>query len=253
MSPANHLKTSLFYSLSTHTALLLGIGFYLIAMPPRFKGGAGLMGAGRTKLTLLVQTSAPTAKNEITKPKLEKLLTQLKSDIVIPVKNEDQTKPKLAKSLPHELKSKNLKVIPQKVEDTIKPTQAQATRKESGNDPDAEASVLGQGGTGQFAVEVMGSGDDSNALGEHLQNIVRATQRELESPGSLMETKTTLIEMHVLESGVVDVLKVSQSSGEKRLDLLALDAVKRAQPYQPYHQTLKLKLPVIFNVAGKSK
>lgn len=249
-------RKSLSWSIIVHSAFAFGLSAYLASTPPQSRGGSGLIGAGRTKLTMIVNVTSPARVETVPKQKLEKLLTQLKADVVIPVKVQPKKieKPKtVVTQLPTEVKNKNTKVIEEKTTDTISPTQASADRKENGNDPDAEASLLGQGGTSEAAAEKLGNGENSNEDGEQYASIVRATQRELESPGSLIQTKITILEMIILESGVVKNVKIFKSSGEKRLDLLALDAVKRAQPYQPYKKELFVQLPVKFNVENTTR
>jgi len=194
-------------SLAVHGLIVVTMVFALSHDGARVEGGAGLAGSPRTRTSALV------------------------------VDLEEVSAPPLPE---------NLKARPREIDTPPPPAAAEAPAQ--GNSDDEPAGSPGQGGTeANASAERIGDADRSNALGLYLAKIQRRVQAELRSPGFLARSARAQLRFYLRSNGNVARIEIVKSAGDRRLDLLAIDAVKRAQPFEPFDRDLNVNIPVLFN------
>lgn len=211
-------------SIGTHAALAGAMALFLAGDPPQVEGGAGLSGATTASydVTLAPVQSRP-------RPRLP----------VAPKVDEGIEIPNLATELPAETKN------PEPVEAEPPPASEVEARSE-GSTAGAAPGRVGQGGSSDEAADRLGNSDRSNAYGLYLQKIQRKIQAAMESPGFLAHEARATLQISIQKDGRVARIEILQSSGDAALDRRAIQAVQKAQPFDPWEREQRVKLPVIF-------
>ncbi len=217
--------TGLFASLGTHAALAGAMALFLANDPPQVAGGAGLSGAtvASYDVTLAPIQSRPAPR----------------SRVVVPKADEGLEIPHLATELPGEVKN------PETREVDLPPPSETETRSE-GSTVGAAPGRLGQGGSSDRPADRIGNSNRSNAYGLYLQKIQRKIQAAMESPGFLAHEARATLQISIQKNGSVARIEVLESSGDAALDRRAIQAVQKAQPFDPWEREQRVKLPVIF-------
>lgn len=106
--------------------------------------------------------------------------------------------------------------------------------------------IPGQGGTGNEVAEKIGDSERTNRLGLYLQKMQRKIQANLGPAGYLaFPTKAKLV-LDLRKDGNVTKITVTESSGDAALDRLAIRAVQKSLPFDPWDQDQPVQLPVVF-------
>lgn len=217
-------------SLAVHAALSGAMAYVFYSGEALIAGDAGLAGAVRTRSSLVV-----TMEEVVVPPPARSAPPPVREGLAI------------AKPLPRELPTE-VKSATREIEE---PPSSEPTSAAEGNSNEGPTGTPGQGGTSNVAASQLGEGDRSNARGLYIAQVHRKIQAELRSPGYLPETKRVMIEVVIEETGEVSKVSVLRSSGDQRLDLIAVSTVKRAQPFAPWRERLILNLPVKFNAKNQ--
>lgn len=112
--------------------------------------------------------------------------------------------------------------------------------------PPAEVGTGGQAGTGDEAAARVGDSNRTNRLGLYLQKMHKKIHGNLSSPGFTPFTLKTKLRLELRKDGNVTKITVHESSGEAALDRLAIRAVQKSSPFDPWEQDEIIELPVIF-------
>jgi len=128
---------------------------------------------------------------------------------------------------------------------------AEASREESrersdGNSASAVAGRAGQGGSGAAVATNLGDADRTNRLGLYLQKMTRKIQSNLGSAGVLRFPTKAMLLLDLKRDGNVTKIAVVQTSGDASLDRLAIRAVQKSIPFDPWDQDQSVQVPVIF-------
>ncbi len=228
------------WSLLTHLTLLAAVLIWLKwdSNTARIQGEAGLAGSpGKRSGTVMVEVSSP-AQKRATEP-----VTPRK----IPV-------PRVAEKIPAHLPSELPTRLKSETRTTAAPVTDPATRSELSKNPGSALSDSAPGEDGQNGIgttptqTTIGNSDRTNPLGAHLKTIRDAIQKNLRRPGFALSngSKATSLRMKIAPSGELLNAEIHVSSGDPRLDQIALLAVKRAAPFQPYSRELTITIPAIF-------
>lgn len=221
---ASNPWTGLLASLATHAALAGAMALFLANDPAQVAGGAGLSGATVASYDVILA------------PVRSRLVPRAP---VAPKIDEGLEIPELASELPQDVKN------PETVDlDTPPPSEVEA--RSEGSAAGAAPGRLGQGGSSDQIADRIGNSDRSNAYGLYLQKIQQKIQAAMESPGFLAhEARATLL-ISIQKSGTVVRIEVLESTGDAALDRRAIQAVQKAQPFDPWERDQRVKLPVIF-------
>lgn len=170
-----------------------------------------------------------------------------------------QKKPKpppqaIAKAAPAKQKAPAKPKAPAKAEAPAKPKAAQKPKPATKKPPKAVAADATGGASDEAApaARASGAGGGAEAGGGHAQrntegdsvkiaNLVqlwggkirRGVEKKKRSPRTLRRAGATQIAMTIARSGALVAASISQSSGQSKLDIAAMKAVKAAAPYAP--------------------
>lgn len=209
-------------SLGVHVLIAGVLAFTLSHDGAHVVGGLGLFGATQTRSGTLVVQLDPI---QAPPPRAPRLANE-----GLPVA---QKKPQ---ELPSEVKS-----VPREIDEPP------ADRETRGNSDTGPVGAPGQGGSSDAPSERIGNSDRTNALGLYLSKIHRRIQENLRPAGFVERRVRTDLRLFIQANGAVTKIEVRKSAGDRRLDLLAIDAVKRSQPFEPFGRDLPVDVPVIFN------
>lgn len=143
-----------------------------------------------------------------------------------------------AAKLPDDLKFPN----PVEMDRTPEPETEAKTKTPQPVDPGSG----GQSGSGDQRADQIGNSDRTNLLGLHLAQIQKKVQANLKTPGFLVYSLTAQLRVLVLKSGVASDIQLTRSTGNPQLDLIAIEAVKKSSPFEPFERELTIVIPVIF-------
>lgn len=254
---ASHAVTSLV----THALLGALVAFMLFMDPPQVRGSAGLRGARVTRISMLVDTSAeakPVAEKTPEKTPEQKPVEKAPEKIVEkkiappPVKEGISVpeKPKVATALPSEVKNKAREIEREEEKDHLQTSQSSAAQAEpeasEGNSESAPAGAVGQSGTGETEAVEVGNSDRSNEMGIYLKILHARVQKNLAVPFDLEKAAITKLRIQLSTSGMPTEIRVVESSGSKKLDLLAVNAARKALPVGALSSPLEVTIPVTF-------
>lgn len=206
--------TPVLCSVFVHFALSAGVAYLFLHPTALIKGGLGKAGRPDTMIGLnIVVVENP----EPFKPLPVRTKSFAREGMAIP-----------AARLPSEIKNQNPKLI-----DTP---------------PHHEISggVRGNLGSGENEFEAIGNSERSNAFGLYLQKIQQKIQANLQSPGEIAFSYRVLLKLKILTSGKIDSITIEKSSGDNRLDRLAVAAAKKSDPFDPYEKEFAVIVPVHF-------
>ena len=205
---------NLAWSLGVHTLLVGGIAYFLAHDSGHVEGSAGLAGSSRAQknVQMNVQMDAPPPETPI-----EKVRDVEPVQEGLPVEREVD--------LPKEVKNPR----PREIEG-----QAEAP------------SSQGQAGTGTTTADRVGDSDRTNRLGLYLQKMVKKIQSNLGPAGFLEFPTRAKLLLDLKRDGHVTKIVVLESSGDAALDRLAIRAVEKSSPFDPWEIDQQVQLPVIF-------
>ncbi len=115
---------------------------------------------------------------------------------------------------------------------------------------DAPKGAPGQGGTGSEAADRVGDSDRTNRLGIYLQKMQRKIQSNLGSAGYLEFPAHAKLLLDLKRDGSVTKIAVVESSGDAALDRLAIRAVQKSLPFDPWEVDQRVEVPVLFRGGG---
>jgi TonB family protein len=211
-------------SLGTHGLVALLMVWFLAHDGGHVTGSSGLVGNTRTRFDVTMESKAPV-----------KILE--KKTTVIPVADEGITLPD---ELPTEVK--NVAV------DTSETPQEKSSNEErsEGTSSDSPAGKIGQGGSSNQAADRLGDSDRTNRLGLYLQKMQRKIQANLGPAGYVEFPTRAKLLLDLRRDGNVSKISVLESSGDPLLDRLAIRAVQKSLPFDPWERDQQIQLPVVF-------
>jgi TonB family protein len=139
-------------------------------------------------------------------------------------------------------------VSTQPITSTQTSTQSNDQVSNQGNSNNGQVNRLGQGGSSDQLAEEVGNSRETDIWGLYLKELTKRIQRSLQTPGQLSQEFTSHIQFNIENNGSVTDLNVAKSSGVKKLDFLAMDAVKMAMPFKAPPKALKITVPVLFRI-----
>ena len=213
-----------FASLLTHGFLVGALAFGLANDSGHVSGSAGLAGSPRTRFDVTMDS--------------------VKATRPLAPKAEVPAPPPVTEGLPVAVKNERPREIDEAPEPVAEPEHDAAPS--AGDSATAEAGTPGQGGTGSTAADRLGDSDRTNRLGLYLQKMQRKIQSNLGPAGYLeFPTKARLI-LQLRRDGHVTKITVAVSSGDAALDRLAIRAVQKSLPFDPWENDQEIQLPVVF-------
>jgi TonB family protein len=115
--------------------------------------------------------------------------------------------------------------------------------KEIDNPPPERA---GQAGSGTEVAAKIGDSDRTNRLGLYLQKMTRKIQSNLGPAGYLQFSTHAMLLLDLHRDGTISKITVVESSGDIALDRLAIRAVQKSIPFDPWENDQPVRLPVVF-------
>jgi TonB family protein len=198
-----------FASLAVHALLVGAMAWVLAHDSGQVEGAAGLAGNARTRFDVTVVANPPEPE-----PKPE------------PVKI---TAPEVAEGLPVDVKNPHTREI------DVRP-------------PPPEPPV-GQAGSGSVRATKVGDSGRTNRLGLYLRKMQRKIQSNLGPAGYLDFPTHAKLLLDLRRDGNVTKITVTESSGDAALDRLAIRAVEKSLPFDPWERDQHVELPVVFRGA----
>ncbi len=222
-------------SLLVH-ALLGGAMAWLLAHDgAHVAGSAGLSGALRTRFDVTMD-----AGNERNAPRPQ----SVRKAPTLPTEVKAPPLP-IAEGLPIAVKNEK----PRKIE--TPPEGAGSAQKSRlapsvGDSAAAPVGTPGQDGMGSSSAVKIGDSDRTNRLGLYLQKMHRKIQSNLATAGYLEFPAHAKLLLDLKRNGTVSKITVTESSGDPALDRLAIRAVQKSIPFDPWDQDQPVQLPVEF-------
>jgi protein TonB len=212
-------------SLALHGALVGAMAWFLAHDGGHVAGSAGLAGPTRTRFDVTMDAvKRPTA--------------------VKPPVTPAEAPPPIREGLPVDAKVEH----PREIETPPKP-EPEPERPAERSDGNAEAAIAGrtgQGGSGGEVAANLGDSDRTNRLGLYLQAMTRKIQSNLGSAGMLRFPTKAMLLLDLKRDGNVTKIAVVQTSGDAALDRLAIRAVQKSIPFDPWDRDQSVQVPVIF-------
>lgn len=202
-------------SILFHVTLVAGVAFFFLRNAALIKGDFGRAGRPDAQMGLTLAIVEDLVASEIT----ERKIPLAREGVAIPVTE-----------LPSEVKNQNPKLI-----DTPPTVESVGSAGSPGNF-----------GSGNGISEAVGNANRSNAFGLYLQKIQRKIQANLQSPGEIAFSYRVLLKLRILMSGRIESITIEKSSGDARLDRLAVAAAKKSDPFEPYEKSFAVIVPVHF-------
>ncbi len=241
-------------SLGVHVVFGVFLSVLLFLDPPQIAGSLGLSGARKTRVAFLIDTNSSSNSQAVQKPletvaekKVEKVIPAVKEGIVV-----EQPKKIVKQELPSEVKNQPREIDEKPLRDEIKTAQSSATQTESeesnGDYTDVPAGSQGQGGASDEIAENVGNSDRTNEMGIYLSILKARVQKNLITPFRLEKTLVAQLEILLATSGEPLEIKVLKSTGSRELDLLAINATRKALPVGQLSDQLRVQIPVTFRV-----
>lgn len=196
-------------SIALHASLVFGIAWFLANDAGHVDGSAGLAGRTHTRFDVRIDAVRPT-----------------------PIKPENPKTLSAHEGIPVEEKKA---VPPRPPEDPSK-----------GSTDSAPSGSEGQAGSGSTASDKIGDADRTNRLGIYLLKMTQKIQSNLGSAGYIAFSTRAKLLLDLRKDGYVTKIVVLESSGEATLDRLAIRAVEKSNPFDPWESDQKIQLPVVF-------
>ena len=207
-------------SLLTHAALVGVMAWWLAHDSAHVEGSAGLSGATRTRFDVTMEAVHKTV--PVTPPAPVKAPPPAVEGLPVDVKNEK----------PREIDSPPPVEAPKEHSDGVSET--------------APAGRAGQAGSGSEFAAKIGDSDRTNRLGLYLQKMQRKIQSNLGPAGYLEFPTHAKLILDLRRDGNITQITVAESSGDPALDRLAIRAVQKSIPFDPWERDQKIQLPVEF-------
>ena len=247
-----------------HAAFGMLLAAMLFLDPPQLKGSLGLIGAPRTRVSFLIDASNSHPSNPLAPKPLEsqsekiseKVVEKTAPKAIPPVKEgipvEKPVQKIVKQELPSELKNKPREIDEKPLQDEVKTAQSSATQNETqesnGDFESAPAGSQGQGGSSDELADQVGNSDRTNEMGIYLSILKARVQRNLSVPFNLEKEQVAQLEILLAPSGKPIEITVLKSSGSRALDLLAINATRKALPIGALSDQLRVQIPVTFRV-----
>jgi TonB family protein len=212
-------------SLAVHGALVGGMAWFLAHDGGHVAGSAGLTGPTSTRFDVTMDAvKEPVAVKPPAPP-----------DRPLP----HEVSPLVREGLPVEAKVEK----PREIET---PPEPERREHSDGNSDSAFPGRAGQGGAGDAVAANLGDSDRTNRLGLYLQKMTRKIQSNLGSAGMLRFPTKAMLLLELKRDGNVAKITVVRTSGDPTLDRLAIRAVQKSIPFDPWDQDQSIQVPVIF-------
>ncbi len=118
--------------------------------------------------------------------------------------------------------------------------------KEIDTPPPEPAGRTGQAGSGTEIAAKIGDSDRTNRLGLYLQKMTRKIQSNLGPAGYLQFPTHAMLLLDLHRDGTLSKITVVESSGDLALDRIAIRAVQKSIPFDPWENDQPIRLPVVF-------
>jgi TonB family protein len=220
-------------SLATHAALFAAIAVFVARDSGHVEGSAGLAGNTSTRFNVTMEAVAT--------PALAVKPPAPPTDVKRPAPPTVTRPLAVSEGLPVEVKNPHPKEI------DAPPSAARPPVGDAQGDSNtAPVGPRGQGGTGSEVAAKIGDSDRSNRLGLYLQKMQRKIQSNLGTAGYLQFPTHAKLILDLRKDGNVTKITVAETSGDAALDRLAIRAVQKSIPFDPWEQDQAVELPVVF-------
>lgn len=209
-------------SLLTHGLVVGAMAWMLAHDGGRVDGAPGLAGNARTRIDVTVETIRAVKESRTTPPP--------------PV-----APPSATEGLPV-----NVKSVAKEIDTPPTPEPAEPAARSAGDSETAPAGAPGQSGSGTEAAAKLGDSDRTNRLGLYLQKMQRKIQGNLGPAGYLPFPTRARLTLELRKDGSVAKITVAESSGDAALDRLAVRAVQKSNPFDPWDGDQRIEVPVRF-------